>query len=66
VPIDAGERRYAEPLRAAALALREALPRGAEVVLLGSIATPKDVEVLVSKERGPWRRSPDEERRAKL
>jgi hypothetical protein len=47
VPIDAGERRYAEPLRAGALELRAHLPRRAEVVLLGSIATPKYVDVLL-------------------
>jgi hypothetical protein len=46
VPIDAGEARYAEPLRAAARDLRSRLPRRAEVVLLGSIATPKYVDVL--------------------
>lgn len=48
VPIDAGERRYAEPLRTGALALRERLPAGAEVVLLGSIATPKYADVLLA------------------
>ena len=46
VPIDAGERRYAGPLRDAARALRARLPRGSEVVLLGSIATAKYVDVL--------------------
>jgi hypothetical protein len=45
VPIDAGEARYAEPMRRDAQALRARLPAGAEVVLLGSIATPKYVEV---------------------
>ncbi len=45
VPIDAGERRYADPLRADAEALRARLP-DAQVVLLGSIATPKYVDVL--------------------
>ena len=46
VPIDAGERRYADPLRDAARSLRARLPRGSEIVLLGSIATPKYVDVL--------------------
>ena len=48
VPIDAAERRYTRPLRDAALALRERLPERAEVVLLGSIATPKYVDVLLA------------------
>jgi hypothetical protein len=48
VPIDAGEARYVEPLRDHALALRARLPRGAEVVLLGSIATAKYVDVLLT------------------
>jgi len=47
VPIDAGELRFAGPLREAALGLRERLPRDAQVVLLGSIATPKYVDVLL-------------------
>jgi hypothetical protein len=46
VPIDAGEPRYARPLRASAEALRARLPAGAEIVLLGSIATAKYVDVL--------------------
>jgi hypothetical protein len=46
VPVDAREARYAEPLRRDALALRARLPDAAEVVLLGSIATPKYVGVL--------------------
>jgi hypothetical protein len=46
VDIDAGEPRYAEPLRRDAEALRARLPGEAEVVLLGSIATPKYVDVL--------------------
>jgi len=46
VPIDVGDARYAEPLRDAATALRARLPRRAEVVLLGSIATPKYVDGL--------------------
>ncbi len=48
VPIDAGEARYAEPLRRDAQDLRARLPRGAEIVLLGSIATPKYVDVLLA------------------
>jgi hypothetical protein len=47
VAIDAGNARYAVPLRDAALALRERLPAGSETVLLGSIATPKYVDVLL-------------------
>ncbi len=47
VPIDAGELRYARPLAGDALALRARLPQDAEVVLLGSIATPKYVEPLL-------------------
>ena len=46
VPIDVGSRRYARPLRESTRALAERLPRGAEVVLLGSIATPKYVDLL--------------------
>jgi hypothetical protein len=46
VPIDASEPRYNRPLRRDARALRRRLPASAEVVLLGSIATPKYVEVL--------------------
>ena len=46
-PIDAGNRRYADPLRDHALDLRAQLPEDAEVVLLGSIATPKYVDVLL-------------------
>jgi hypothetical protein len=46
VPIDAAEPRYARPLRDGARALRERLPRDGEVVLLGSIATAKYVDVL--------------------
>jgi len=47
VPIDAAEPRYASALRDSVLALRERLPRRAEVVLLGSIATAKYVDVLL-------------------
>jgi hypothetical protein len=48
VPIDARSRRYAQPLRAAAERLRAQLPSDAQVVLLGSIATSKYVEVLLA------------------
>jgi hypothetical protein len=47
VAIDADESRYTAPLREAALALRARLPPDGEVVLLGSIATPKYVDVLL-------------------
>lgn len=46
VPIEPGDRRYTEPLEYSALQLRERLPATAQVVLLGSIATPKYVETL--------------------
>jgi hypothetical protein len=46
VPIDARSRRYAEPLRGDAEALRARLTGDAEIVLLGSIATAKYVDVL--------------------
>ena len=59
VPIDADERRYVEPLRSAAHDLRERLPRSAEVVLLGSIATPKYVDVLLAAV-GPALRFPSD------
>jgi hypothetical protein len=48
VPVDAGEPRYVRPLRADAEALRAKLPGGTSVVLLGSIATPKYVDVLTA------------------
>jgi hypothetical protein len=48
VDIDAGNRRYAKPLRDAAQQLRDRLPDAAEVVLLGSIATSKYVDVLLA------------------
>jgi hypothetical protein len=48
VPIDAGERRYTRPLLHDAEGLRAALPEAAEIVLLGSIATPKYVDVLLA------------------
>ena len=48
VPIDAAELRYAKPLREGALALRDRMSERAEIVLLGSIATPKYVDVLLA------------------
>jgi hypothetical protein len=48
VPIDSAELRYARPLERDALALRASLPRDADVVLLGSIATPKYVDPLLA------------------
>ncbi|HET9795148.1 MAG TPA: hypothetical protein VFS34_11855, partial [Thermoanaerobaculia bacterium] len=48
VPIDAGERRYRRPFERDALRLAERLAAEDEVVLLGSIATAKYVEVLGS------------------
>ena len=47
VPIDASEIRYRGPLQRDVRALAEQAPEGCEVVLLGSIATPKYVEPLV-------------------
>jgi len=47
VPIDADERRYAAPLSDSARELRRRLPADAEIVLLGSIATPKYVALLL-------------------
>lgn len=46
-PVDLKHRAYCEPLREHALALREHLPPAAEVVLLGSIATGKYVDLLL-------------------
>ena len=46
IAIDTEDRRYVEPLRQDARRLCAALSPGTEVVLLGSIATPKYVEVL--------------------
>ena len=46
VPIELGERRYVEPLRRDAARLQASLPGGAEVVLLGSLATPRYVDPL--------------------
>jgi hypothetical protein len=48
VPIDADNGRYAKPLERGARALHARLPANAEVVLLGSIATPKYVAVLLA------------------
>ena len=48
VPIDAAEPRYAKPLGDAAAALRARTGDDAEVVLLGSIATPKYVDLLLA------------------
>jgi hypothetical protein len=48
VPIDVRERRYATPLREDARGLRALLAPDAEVVLLGSIATPKYVDLLLA------------------
>ncbi len=45
-PIDPAEPRYRQPLEATAESLKRQLPRASEVVLLGSIATPKYVDVL--------------------
>ena len=47
VAIDAADARYTEPLRASVDGLRPRLSSGAEVVLLGSIATAKYVDVLL-------------------
>jgi hypothetical protein len=55
VPIDGGEPRYAEPLRRDARRLRARLPAEAEIVLLGSIATPKYVEPLLAAFGGALR-----------
>ncbi|HET7453267.1 MAG TPA: hypothetical protein VFL12_11025, partial [Thermoanaerobaculia bacterium] len=46
VPIDAGERRYRRPFERDVRRLAESLSPGDEVVLLGSIATPKYIDVL--------------------
>jgi hypothetical protein len=45
--VDAGNPRFAKPLAASAQALREAVGPDCEAVLLGSIASPKYVDVLV-------------------
>ncbi|MGH7482326.1 MAG: hypothetical protein ACRELV_09235 [Longimicrobiales bacterium] len=44
VPIDVGEPRYREPLLASLAALCARIPGDCEIVLLGSIATPKYIE----------------------
>ena len=46
VDIDAANRRYRRPLEASAVALAARLAPGDEIVLLGSIASPKYVDVL--------------------
>jgi len=46
VPVDAAELRYARPLRETVQALLSRLPRESEIVLLGSIATRKYLDVL--------------------
>ena len=46
VDIDAENRRYRRPLEASAVALAARLAPGDEIVLLGSIASPKYVDVL--------------------
>jgi hypothetical protein len=47
VSIDAAEARYTEPLRRDAEALRARVPDDSEIVLLGSVATPKYVATLL-------------------
>src|SRR5262249_17533433 len=47
VPIDATEPRYRDPLVRDALRLREAVSASCEIVLLGSLATPKYLEPLI-------------------
>jgi len=46
IDVDAGNRRYAKPLRDSALALAARLDAASQVVLLGSVATGKYVDVL--------------------
>jgi len=46
-PVDLKSRAYSEPLREHALALRDRLPAASRVVLLGSIATGKYVDLLL-------------------
>jgi hypothetical protein len=48
VPIDLADRRYRDPLERDAVRLSETVPEGAQVVLLGSIATPKYVDPLLA------------------
>jgi hypothetical protein len=47
VPIDLAEARYREPLHRDALRLADSLPAGAAIVLLGSVASGKYVDLLV-------------------
>ena len=47
VPVDLSVRDYRQPFEEAARALHRALPEAAQVVLLGSVATPKYVEPLL-------------------
>ncbi len=47
VPIDLFEPRYTRPLQASIAALRQNVPADCEIVLLGSIATDKYVEILI-------------------
>ncbi|MGI8499391.1 MAG: hypothetical protein ACR2OG_17600, partial [Gemmatimonadaceae bacterium] len=47
VPVDLSDPRYREPLEASVRVLAARLPRSAEVVLLGSIATGKYLDVLL-------------------
>ena len=49
VDIDVANRRYTRPLAESAAALRAGLPAAAEVILLGSIATPKYVDLLLAE-----------------
>ncbi|HTO53038.1 MAG TPA: hypothetical protein VMR50_06580 [Myxococcota bacterium] len=53
--IDLDDRRYTAPLARATAALRETLSRDVEVVLLGSIATPKYVDLLLRAFAGALR-----------
>ena len=46
IPIDPADKRYVENLQDAAAKLLEKLPRTADVILLGSIGTPKYAELL--------------------
>jgi hypothetical protein len=46
-PIDPTDLRYRAPLERSALSLRDQLPKRSEIVLLGSIATGKYVDVLL-------------------
>jgi hypothetical protein len=48
IPVDANDRRYREPLEQTARLIHDALPRRAEIVLLGSIASAKYVDPLLA------------------